>query len=229
VGARKARWAAGCGPTQLHLRSRLPWTRSAQGKKTGEATSTWSGDFGGGALYSWGRIAALMESKRSGTDRGRCATCENGASIVMFDVSSVGRRRTMDRNSNSNFLDGGAQFYGVYECAAPINFDRNRSARFMRICASTSGFRRGSDAQMDARHGLRSGKTGPMCSKDQPRKEWSSSGRPDVCFAPVLTERSAPSIAKTPMAARKIFVSRTASPSPPRRRGLPHTMAIREA
>ncbi len=76
------------------------------------------GDFGGGALYLVvGVLAALLEAKKSG--KGQvvdAAMCDGAASLMsmFFDMTAMGR---WTEGRESNFLDGGAHFYGVYECA----------------------------------------------------------------------------------------------------------------
>ena len=76
------------------------------------------GDFGGGALYLVvGVLAALLEAKKSG--KGQvvdAAMCDGAASLMsmFFDMTAMGR---WSEGRESNFLDGGAHFYGVYECA----------------------------------------------------------------------------------------------------------------
>ena len=76
------------------------------------------GDFGGGALYLVvGVLAALLEASKSG--KGQvvdAAMCDGAASLMsfFFDMKTLGR---WTEGRNQNFLDGGAHFYGVYECA----------------------------------------------------------------------------------------------------------------
>src|SRR5260370_8256047 len=76
------------------------------------------GDFGGGALYLVvGVLAALLEASKSG--KGQvvdAAMCDGAASLMsmFFDMAAMGR---WTEQRESNFLDGGAHFYGVYECA----------------------------------------------------------------------------------------------------------------
>ncbi len=76
------------------------------------------GDFGGGALYLVvGVLAALLEAKKSG--KGQvvdAAMCDGAASLMsmFFDMAAAGR---WTDQRETNFLDGGAHFYGVYECA----------------------------------------------------------------------------------------------------------------
>src|ERR1700754_333820 len=76
------------------------------------------GDFGGGALYLVvGLLAALLEASKSG--KGQvvdAAMCDGAASLMsfFFDMTAMGRWR---EGRDRNFLDGGAHFYGVYECS----------------------------------------------------------------------------------------------------------------
>src|ERR1700735_1012853 len=76
------------------------------------------GDFGGGALYLVvGVLAAMLEAKKSG--KGQVvdtAMCDGAASLMsmFFDMAAAGR---WTDQRETNFLDGGAHFYGVYECS----------------------------------------------------------------------------------------------------------------
>src|ERR1700752_1126849 len=76
------------------------------------------GDFGGGALYLVvGVLAALLEASTSG--KGQvvdAAMCDGAASLMsmFFDMAAQGR---WVEGRESNFLDGGSHFYGVYQCA----------------------------------------------------------------------------------------------------------------
>src|SRR5260221_3887323 len=76
------------------------------------------GDFGGGALYLVvGVLAALLEASKSG--KGQvvdAAMCDGAASLMsmFFDMTASGR---WVEGREQNFLDGGAQFYGIYQCS----------------------------------------------------------------------------------------------------------------
>src|SRR5216684_3307698 len=76
------------------------------------------GDFGGGALYLVvGVLAALLEASRSGNGQVvDAAMCDGAASLMsmFFDMAATGR---WVEGRESNFLDGGAHFYGIYECS----------------------------------------------------------------------------------------------------------------
>ena len=76
------------------------------------------GDYGGGALYLVvGMLAAVIEAKRSG--RGQvvdCAMCDGAASLLSIFFTLLARGQ-WEEHRGSNLLDGGAPFYGTYECA----------------------------------------------------------------------------------------------------------------
>jgi alpha-methylacyl-CoA racemase len=168
------------------------------------------GDFGGGALYLVvGVLAALLEAKKSG--KGQvvdAAMCDGAASLMsmFFDMTAIGR---WSEGRERNFLDGGAHFYGVYECACG-NFVSIGSIepQFYALLRQLTGLSDASfDAQMD-------GKAWPALKqklvevfKTKTRKEWCEIMEgTDVCFAPILTMAEAPQ--HPHMAARKVFVSR---------------------
>lgn len=190
------------------------------------------GDFGGGALYLVvGVLAALLEAKKSG--KGQvvdAAMCDGAASLMsmFFDMVAAGR---WTEGREGNFLDGGAHFYGVYECACG-NFISIGSIepQFYALLRRHAGL---SDAEFDPQMDR---KAWPSLRqrladvfKTKTRKEWCKIMEgTDVCFAPVLTMSEAPE--HPHMAARKIFVSRhgVTQPAPaPRFSRTPS--AIREA
>ena len=168
------------------------------------------GDFGGGALYLVvGVLAALLEAGRSG--KGQvvdAAMCDGAASLMsmFFDMTAIGR---WTEGRERNFLDGGAHFYGVYECACG-NFISIGSIepQFYALLRELAGLSDAAfEAQMDRKAwpGLKQKLIEVFKSKT--RQEWCEIMEgTDVCFAPVLTMAEAP---KHPhMAARKIFINR---------------------
>src|SRR5580693_1828361 len=154
------------------------------------------GDFGGGALYLVvGVLAALLEAARSG--KGQvvdAAMCDGAASLMsmFFDMAAMGRWREAREN---NFLDGGAHFYGVYECACG-NFISIGSIepQFYALLRQLAGLSDTAfDAQMDrvAWPALRQKLAEIFCTKT--RDEWCRIMEgSDVCFAPVLNLSEAP-------------------------------------
>ena len=176
------------------------------------------GDFGGGALYLVvGVLAALLEAAKSG--KGQvvdAAMCDGAASLMamFFDMAAIGR---WTEQRESNFLDGGAHFYGVYECGCgqfiSIGSIEPQFYALLRQLAGLSGAE--FDAQMDRKAwpGLKEKLVAVF--KTKTRDEWCGIMEgTDVCFAPVLTMTEARE--HPHMAARKIFVTRhgIAQPAP---------------
>ena len=168
------------------------------------------GDFGGGALYLVaGVLAALLETAKSG--KGQvvdAAMCDGAASLMsmFFDLTEMG---LWTEGRDQNFLDGGAHFYGVYECACG-NFISIGSIepQFYALLREHAGVREKCfDAQMDRKAwpDLKAKLTEIFKSKS--RAEWCEIMEgTDICFAPILTMAEAP---KHPhMAARQVFVQR---------------------
>jgi alpha-methylacyl-CoA racemase len=168
------------------------------------------GDFGGGALYLVvGVLAALLEAKSSG--KGQivdAAMCDGAASLMsmFFDLTAMGR---WTEERESNFLDGGAHFYGVYECACgkfiSIGSIEPQFYALLRQLAGLSD--EGFDAQMDRSAWPALKQKLADVFRTRTRDEWCKIMEgTDVCFAPVLTMAEAP---RHPhMAARKVFVDR---------------------
>jgi alpha-methylacyl-CoA racemase len=168
------------------------------------------GDFGGGALYLVvGVLAALLEASKSG--KGQvvdAAMCDGAASLMsmFFDMTAMGR---WTEGREQNFLDGGAHFYGVYECSCG-NFVSIGSIepQFYALLRQHAGLTDTDfDAQMDRKAwpSLREKLTKVFKSKT--REDWCGIMEgTDICFAPILTMAEAP---KHPhMAAREVFVER---------------------
>src|SRR5579863_8690258 len=168
------------------------------------------GDFGGGALYLVvGVLAALLEARKSG--KGQvvdAAMCDGAASLMsmFFDMAAAGR---WNGERETNFLDGGAHFYGVYECSCgrfiSIGSIEPQFYALLRQHAGLSDA--GFDAQMDRDAWPALKQRLQQIFKTRSRDEWCSIMEgTDICFAPVLTMNEAP---KHPhMAAREIFVTR---------------------
>jgi alpha-methylacyl-CoA racemase len=168
------------------------------------------GDFGGGALYLVvGVLAALLEASKSG--KGQvvdAAMCDGAASLMsmFFDLAAAGR---WSDARESNFLDGGAHFYGVYECACG-NFISIGSIepQFYALLRQHAGLSDTDfDHQMDPKAwpGLRQKLADVF--KTRTRGDWCHIMEgTDICFAPVLTMSEASD--HPHVAARQIFVSR---------------------
>ena len=168
------------------------------------------GDFGGGALYLVvGVLAALLESRKSG--KGQvvdAAMCDGAASLMsmFFDMTAAGR---WTEQRASNFLDGGAHFYGVYECSCghfiSIGSIEPQFYTLLREHAGLSDD--GFDHQMDPKAWPALKQKLVDVFKTKTRDEWCRIMEgTDICFAPVLTMKEAPE--HPHMAARKTFVTR---------------------
>src|SRR6202048_740685 len=175
------------------------------------------GDFGGGALYLVvGVLAALLEASKSG--KGQvvdAAMCDGAASLMsmFFDMTAMGR---WVEGRENNFIDGGAHFYGVYECSCghfiSVGSIEPQFYALLRKHAvlSDADF----DAQMDRKAWPTLRQKLVEIFKTKTREEWCKIMEgTDVCFAPVLTMAEAP--LHPHMAAREIFVNRHGVPQPP--------------
>ncbi|HVV43225.1 MAG TPA: CaiB/BaiF CoA-transferase family protein [Nitrobacter sp.] len=168
------------------------------------------GDFGGGALYLVvGVLAALLEAGKSG--KGQvvdAAMCDGAASLMsmFFDMKAAGR--WTDQREN-NFLDGGAHFYGVYECACGGFISIGSiEPQFYALLRNLAGLSQTDfDKQMDQKAWPDLRRKLVEAFKTKTRDEWCRIMEgTDVCFAPVLTMTEA---TKHPhMVARKTFITR---------------------
>ena len=168
------------------------------------------GDFGGGALYLVvGVLAALLEASKSG--KGQvvdAAMCDGAASLMsmFFDLTAIGRWR---EGRERNCLDGGAHFYGVYECACG-NFISIGSIepQFYALLREHAGLSDAAfDAQMDNNAWPALKEKLKAVFKSKTREDWCKIMEgTDICFAPVLTMAEATQ--HPHMVARKVFVER---------------------
>ncbi len=76
------------------------------------------GDFGGGGLYlALGVCAALLEAKTSGRGQVVDAAMVDGAASLMASIYGLHAAGLWTEERGANLLDGGAPFYGTYQCA----------------------------------------------------------------------------------------------------------------
>ena len=134
--------------------------------------------------------------------------CDGAASLMsmFFDMTAIGR---WTEGRDQNFLDGGAHFYGVYECSCG-NFISIGSIepQFYALLRQHAGLDRCRFRRADGPQGL-AGAEGQadQVFKSKSRADWCKIMEgTDICFAPILTMAEAP---KHPhMAAREVFVER---------------------
>ena len=76
------------------------------------------GDFGGGAMFvAFGIVCALLEAGKSGRGQVVDAAMTDGAALLMAMQYSFKAMGHWKNEREANLLDGGAPFYGTYECA----------------------------------------------------------------------------------------------------------------
>jgi alpha-methylacyl-CoA racemase len=168
------------------------------------------GDFGGGALYLVvGVLAALLEASKSGQGQVvDTAMCDGAASLMsmFFDLAAVGRWRA---EREQNFLDGGAHFYGTYECSCGHFISIGSiEPQFYALLRQHAGLPDACyDAQMDPKAWPELKQKLTEVFKSRSREDWCGIMEgTDICFAPVLTMSEAPQ--HPHMAARGVFVER---------------------
>jgi alpha-methylacyl-CoA racemase len=76
------------------------------------------GDFGGGGmLLAFGVVCGVLEAQRSGQGQVIDAAMVDGASLLMGMMYGFRARGEWELARGANRLDGGAPYYGIYECA----------------------------------------------------------------------------------------------------------------
>lgn len=76
------------------------------------------GDFGGGGmLLAFGIVCALLEARSSGRGQVIDAAMVDGAALLMANIYSRRAAGVWTNARGENALDGGAHWYGTYECA----------------------------------------------------------------------------------------------------------------
>ena len=166
------------------------------------------GDYGGGALYLVvGILAALLEARTSGQGQVvDAAMCDGAASLmsIFCELSAAGRWKD---GRESNLLDGGAHFYGTYQCkdgefVALGSIEPQFYAELRRLAGLTDPV---FDRQMDPNAWPEMKAKMADIFRTKTRAEWCAIMEgTDVCFAPVLALSEAPQ--HPHMAARAVFV-----------------------
>ncbi len=154
------------------------------------------GDFGGGAMYLLtGVLAALLERNSSGQGQVIDAAMTDGTASLLspfYGLMAMGMWTT-DRQSNK--LDGGAHYYGSYQCSDGKYISIGSiEPQFYALLLNKCDIE---DEEFLAQHDqqswpvLREKLTALFRSKT--RSEWCALMEgTDVCFAPVLDLREAP-------------------------------------
>ena len=166
------------------------------------------GDYGGGALYlAFGIVCALLEAQKSGQGQIVDAAMIDGAASLMAPFYGLHAAGLHTDTRGENFLDSGAPYYDVYQCAdgrylsvAPIEI-RFRDEFYRRIGLDASSLPPADDrANWPA---IKKAVAARLASKTS--AEWCAllEGT-DACVAPVLSMAEAP--AHPHNVARQTFV-----------------------
>ncbi|MFV0476584.1 MAG: CaiB/BaiF CoA transferase family protein [Parahaliea sp.] len=155
------------------------------------------GDMGGGGmLLANGILAALLEASRSGEGQVIDAAMVDGAAQLMWMFHSLAANGNWDVNARGvNLLDGGAHFYGAYECAdgkyiALGSIEPRFYAQLMELARlSEKDF----SAQYDRAAWPEMKDKLAVVIRQKTRSQWCELMEgTDVCFAPVLSLAEAP-------------------------------------
>lgn len=155
------------------------------------------GDFGGGSLYLvMGILAALLEAQKSG--RGQvvdAAIVDGTASIMSFMHSCVAVGFWEDKRQ-SNMLDGGAHYYGVYQCAdgeyISIGSIEPQFYRLLLEKLEIPEAEMGLETQMDKAKWPELKQRVADKIAEKTRQQWCDIMEgTDICFAPVLSTAEA--------------------------------------
>lgn len=155
------------------------------------------GDFGGGGmLLALGLVCGILEAKNSGKGQVVDAAMTDGAATLMAMLYQMKALGQWSSDRGSNMLDGGAHFYGTYECAdgeyVAIGPIEPQFYRLFLEKLELSAIPELQD-QMNRSHWPDMRKILEARFRTKTRSEWSSllEGT-DVCFAPVLSMEEAP-------------------------------------
>lgn len=154
------------------------------------------GDFGGGAMYlAVGVLSALLESRSSGKGQVVDAAMTDGASHLMAMMFNLHHFKMWSDERASNLLDGGAHFYGTYECGDGkwISVGSIEPRFYALLLEKAEITDEAFQRQMDANLWPELTEKLVEKFKTKSRDEWCAIMEgTDICFAPILTMAEAP-------------------------------------
>jgi alpha-methylacyl-CoA racemase len=176
------------------------------------------GDFGGGGmLLAFGMVAALLSAGRTG--RGQVIDCAmtDGAALLMTMMWSMRAAGQWRDERGSNFLDSGAPFYDVYECAdgryVSIGSIEPKFYALLLQKLAIADEMEGQQMDRSAWPAMRERIAARFLTRT--RDEWCKvMEHTDVCFAPVLSMAEAPQHLHNAARATFIEVDGTVQPAP---------------
>ncbi len=154
------------------------------------------GDFGGGGmLLAFGMVCALWEAQRSGQGQVVDAAMVDGTAALFGGVVGMHAAGLWQNQRQSNFVDGGAHYYGTYEtkdgkfvCIGSIE------PQFYKLLLEKTGLA-GQDLpdQLDRERWPEMTERLAAVFRGKTRDEWCAIMEgTDICFAPVLSVAEAP-------------------------------------
>jgi alpha-methylacyl-CoA racemase len=154
------------------------------------------GDFGGGGmLLAFGVVCAMLEAARSGKGQVVDAAMTDGSAALMAAVYGIKARGGWTNERGANLLDGGAPFYGTYQCKDGKWISvGSLEPQFYELLREKAGM---AEPSVNDRWGKESwpGNRARLAQifKAKTRAEWCAIMEgSDVCFAPVLDLDEAP-------------------------------------
>lgn len=154
------------------------------------------GDFGGGGMMlAFGIVCALLEARASGRGQVIDAAMTDGSAALMAIIYGLKALGTWSNDRGANMLDGGAHFYGAYECADGKYVSIGSiEPQFYALLMEKSGFVDDRpQGYMDKSRWPELKEKLAAVIRTRTRDEWCSLMEgTDICFAPVLDLDEAP-------------------------------------
>ncbi len=154
------------------------------------------GDFGGGGMYlAFGMVCALLEAVNSGQGQVVDAAIVDGTAHLMAMIYAVQQGGMWRDQRESNLLDGGAHFYGTYQCKCGgfVAIGALEPQFYALLLEKTGVDKAGFQAQLDRRQWPELKAALALVFRRKTRDEWCEIMEgSDVCFAPVLRLTEAP-------------------------------------
>ena len=154
------------------------------------------GDFGGGAMYLLcGMLAALLERSNSGAGQVIDAAMTDGTASLLSPFYGLMAMDMWTTKRHSNRLDGGAPFYGSYECADGKYISiGSLEPQFYALLLEKAGI---DDPQFETQYAQENWpemrEKAAAVFRTRTREQWCELMEgSDVCFAPVLDLAEAP-------------------------------------
>jgi len=154
------------------------------------------GDFGGGALYlAFGVVCALLEARASGEGQVVDAAMVDGAAHLMTMMYGLSQQGKWTDKRQDNLLDGGAHFYGAFECAdGKWIAIGSIEPQFYCLLLDTLGIDSESEGVSQSKENWRRMREElRQIFLREPQSHWCELMEgTDICFAPVLSMTDAP-------------------------------------